>query len=51
MFDRFDPYKMSTICSSYGTKKFTMQNRQVQIQLWDTAGQERYRACTLDMPS
>lgn len=41
---RFDPDPGTTIGAAYLTRRLTVENRTVKIELWDTAGQERYRA-------
>ncbi|KAI9316877.1 ras-like GTP-binding protein RYL2 [Dichotomocladium elegans] len=40
----FSPNSTSTIGASFMTKKLTVDNCKVRLQIWDTAGQERFRA-------
>lgn len=40
----FSPNSTSTIGASFMTKKQTVDNCKVRLQIWDTAGQERFRA-------
>ncbi|ORX48521.1 ras-like GTP-binding protein RYL2 [Hesseltinella vesiculosa] len=40
----FAPNSTSTIGASFMTKKLTVDNCKVRLQIWDTAGQERFRA-------
>ncbi|KAI8093202.1 ras-like GTP-binding protein RYL2 [Halteromyces radiatus] len=40
----FAPNSTSTIGASFMTKKLTVDNCKVHLQIWDTAGQERFRA-------
>eukprot|EP00300_Choanocystis_sp_HF-7_P031447 c40807_g1_i1.p1 GENE.c40807_g1_i1~~c40807_g1_i1.p1 ORF type:complete len:232 (-),score=6.46 c40807_g1_i1:41-736(-) len=42
--DDFHPGTKSTIGASFLTKKMTINNVKVKMQLWDTAGQERFRS-------
>ncbi|CAO3617096.1 unnamed protein product [Cunninghamella blakesleeana] len=42
----FAPNSTSTIGASFMTKKLTVDNCKVRLQIWDTAGQERFRAMT-----
>ncbi|KAI8975004.1 ras-like GTP-binding protein RYL2 [Pilobolus umbonatus] len=40
----FTPNGSSTIGASFMTKKLSVDNCNVRLQLWDTAGQEKFRA-------
>ncbi|KAI9270640.1 ras family-domain-containing protein [Phascolomyces articulosus] len=40
----FSTNSTSTIGASFMTKKLTVDDCQVRLQIWDTAGQERFRA-------
>ncbi|ORY98706.1 ras-like GTP-binding protein RYL2 [Syncephalastrum racemosum] len=40
----FSQSSTSTIGASFMTKKLTVDDCQVRLQIWDTAGQERFRA-------
>ncbi|CAO3677754.1 unnamed protein product [Umbelopsis vinacea] len=40
----FSPNGTSTIGASFMTKKLSVDNCKVRLQIWDTAGQERFRA-------
>ncbi|KAI9317175.1 Rab31 protein [Dichotomocladium elegans] len=40
----FSPNSTSTIGASFMTRKLTVDNSKVRLQIWDTAGQERFRA-------
>ncbi|KAI8142189.1 small GTPase superfamily, partial [Fennellomyces sp. T-0311] len=40
----FSTSSTSTIGASFMTKKLTVDDCQVRLQIWDTAGQERFRA-------
>ncbi|KAI7882125.1 ras-like GTP-binding protein RYL2 [Mucor mucedo] len=40
----FSPNSTSTIGASFMTKKLTVDDCKVRLQIWDTAGQERFRA-------
>ncbi|RKP15368.1 P-loop containing nucleoside triphosphate hydrolase protein, partial [Piptocephalis cylindrospora] len=40
----FSSHSSSTIGASFMTKKITVDNTKVRLQIWDTAGQERFRS-------
>lgn len=42
----FDPDQGTTIGAAYLTRRVTVYDVTVKIELWDTAGQERYRSLT-----
>jgi small GTP-binding protein len=42
--DVFSPNTISTVGVEYGKKKFTIENKIVNLQICDTAGQEKYKA-------
>ncbi|XP_055843832.1 ras-related protein Rab-21 [Episyrphus balteatus] len=42
--DKFNNKHISTLQASFLTKKITLGDKRVQLNIWDTAGQERFHA-------
>ena len=42
--DEFDPECVSSIGGQYNSKKMTINDKEIKLDLWDTAGQDRYRS-------
>jgi Ras-related protein Rab-5C len=42
--DHFDPYRPSTIGSSFFSTNVNINDHLITLEIWDTAGQERYRS-------
>lgn len=39
----FDPSIKATVGACYASKTFTVNDKQIKLQIWDTAGQERFK--------
>lgn len=46
LHNKFDSDTKSTVGVEFGTKKITIDGKNLKAQIWDTAGQERYRSIT-----